>query len=348
MKNFNNPFEGLDKKMDQNASGVANKDETEEIITHLGQKQKTDADLDEKELLKRKFENILKNKIDQIPPGLIYDPEIEGIKSIYIGSRTTPDKKNYANVEINYDYTGEDGSLLNTTEDIDLHNDGSFIDERPGGNRIKKRLKNYSKDKMLGSILDTLAKAGLGKWWVFDPEKGRKIIILPPDPKYRSPRGADFVKRKRNEDRDRLAYLINHPANIMGVCPTELKRVTYGRGGKMGPDHPLGGLSDYRAFIFPRGVIFENAICENRLFHYQFDEEKVGGGRIDEETIKKIKENTISETEKERLMDVIAPPEDFARPKSQLNGIWHAKKDDPKQKQAFYQKIDTLIARDMA
>lgn len=305
----------------------------------------------EREIVKEKFDQTIKNQFNLIPQ-FCFISKLEGVKDISIIRPARPltnEKQIFANVF--YEAENHDGKVVERKFIVVIGEDG-----RLGGDEIPYELKHLTKEQILDEVIDALQKVRIGDWFVVRGKDGEPLEIIPPAdwPALENP------GKKRDEeeqgpwngrapiDTDRLDWFMSQPARLVGIQPSELVRVEYGKHGRYGIGIPQGSLSDYHAFLFPRGIMFENAVCENIIFYYTFED------RLSEEIIEKFRKRWMTQTEFEQLLDQVGFHQERVKGKPTLNAeskmyaARHRDMNNPQSKQAFYDDLQIFIDQNMA
>lgn len=213
-----------------------------------------------KEELAERFNKILKGKFNLIPEGSNFKSNIKGVNYINI---LTPEEPTQAFAYISYNIE-KDGRSIERYETASIFDDGTFSMKMPRG------LKNLgvTHEDIFKEVLDDLESINMDKMIMDDDGS-----IIPPEPislPYGEGKGK---KEKAIMDKQRLAFFMKQEGLIYAAYPSKLSRKSYGRNGRFGSEKNLGGLSDYHYFVFKKGLIFENAVCENNVYFSIFDED---------------------------------------------------------------------------
>lgn len=293
----------------------------------------------EQEILQSEFNQVLKDKFRLIPNGSTFFSKLEGVKDIRIF--TPRDKENPENAYIMPFYDGENrnGKTIEKHTTFTINNEGGILGEVP------EELKHLTRNQIIKEALDDLTSIGLK---ILD----KRTIFLDDDLEVIPPGDWPMAKRiKQGEhksrvplDPDRYQFFTQQQDLLYVVHPGKLTRINYGAGDRFGTGSKIADLSDYHSFIFPKGVIFENEVCENNLFYYQYDNE------LSKEIIQKIKDEGLSQDEQKQLLDTIGFHVERVKDKStlQLEGKRYDRKhadhnDSPQVKQIFYSQLQSFI-----
>ena len=229
----------------------------------------------EHEIVKEKFDQTIKNQFDLIPR-FFFISKLEGVKDIGImraPQSSIKDKQIFANVF--YETENRDGKITDRSFTVTIGEHRAL-----GGDKIPYALKHLTKEQVLGEVIDALQKVRIGSWFMLRGKDGEPLEIIPPAdwPTLENP-GRERGEEEQGPwngrapiDTDRLDWFMSQPARLIGIQPSELVRVEYGKHGRYGIGVPQGSLSDYHAFLFPRGIMFENAVCEKMIFYFNFKE----------------------------------------------------------------------------
>ena len=351
----------MDKQFDkypahENEDLAIPKEELEETINHLGAigaaqnyAQKTDdvksQRTTERELAKEKFDQTIKNQFNLIPQ-FSFISKLEGIKDISIIRPKTEEKQVFANVF--YETENQDGKIVERKFVIVIGENGEL-----GGDKIPSKL-NITKEQILNEVIDALQKVRIGNWFVLRGKNGEALEIIPPAD-WPTPENSSQREDGEQEpwngrapiDTDRLDWFMSQPTCLTGIQPSELVRIEYGKHGRYGIGAPQGSLSDYHAFLFPRGIMFENAVCENMIFYYTFKE------RLSEEIIEKFRKRWMTQIEFDQLLDQIGFHQERVKGKSTLNTeskvytARHRDRNNLQSKQDFYDDLQVFINQNL-
>ena len=289
---------------------------TTEIIEHVTNEEKEDTgikdieskkeEINKEDALKKEFENVLKDKFDFIPEGSNFSSNIEGIRRIYIAPSIEKSRKS-TQIYVYYDSYNKSGESM-------VHHTTLYIDNTGHiGGDLPTELKDIDRNDILSEVLVDLKSFNFGKHVELDD-----MVIIPPGP-WVSSRGEKNPPGEKQErvtiDIDRLKFFEGHPELLLSVKPGKLTRIRYGKGGKYGSGINRADLSDYHAFLFPKGAIFENNVCENNIYYYLYEKEILDDVK---DITKKILERTISVDEKHSLLGKLGYHIERVKNKTQL------------------------------
>lgn len=197
-------------------------------------KQESSEAAAEKKLPQERFNDVLKNKFDLIPPGCKFSSHLKGVDSINI--LPSPNKNSAFAMVF---YKRKDRGYHTT---FNIRMNGAF------DGKIPEELRHLTQEDIYNEILDDLDKIGLDFWFVLDEN------ILPPG------KGAGGKKIKsgeggepRPEEPERIDFL-RHQSELL-LKFTNKKE----------------GLSGYRGFIFPNFCVLENSEFGNAAYFIDFD-----------------------------------------------------------------------------
>jgi len=154
-------------------------------------------------------------------------------------------------------------------ESVERHVTLPITDTGSLSGQLPKELRHLTKDQIFSEILDNLEAEGLDDWLVI--QEG--VIIPPGEWEGAGKKSRDDEPRERAAlDRDRFRFFRRQPELLCKIRPGENTRVRYGSYGQYGPREVKAGLTDYHAFVFPKGVMFENVVTENNLYFHEFNQ----------------------------------------------------------------------------
>lgn len=232
----------------------------------------------EREALLADFDTYIKDKIDLLPEGCLLASELEGVESVRIDKPAN--SKTQFHVGLNYNAIVR-GKQKPRSFSFTITNNG----EARGitGADRPKELEHLTSNEILREIVDDFKKLNLGARWI-----KIKGFNLPPGPWSREQAGENpRPTQEAPQDLDRLEFFGKHPACLLKLYPEIEVRKKEGK----------GGLSEYAIFLYPRGVIFENAYCENRIYYFIFE------SPIPPDFMEKIQRNSFSAAELEAFLD---------------------------------------------
>lgn len=284
----------------------------------------------EEEEVKKEFDAVLKDRFPAVPSCNIKS-EIPGVDSISIINPTGGNEG--VNVKLFYNGKNREGRVIEKSIDGSIAPDGIL------SMRIPSELKGITQETVLKQVLKNLKEIGIGIYYFLDDD----IEILPPGDLTGPRKIQGGAEKKKPIDKDRFTIFTKQPEVVMGLCPGRLTRIRYGKEGRYGTGTRVGDLSDYHTFIFPKGMVFENAVCENAIFYSLFE------GRIPDDTIEKIKKRELSREEMNTVLEQIGFHTERVKGKKELRNEGKRYGDHPdmnatpQAKQAFYNKLDAFI-----
>ena len=317
----------------------------EKIIAEA-QKKKIERAQKEDAALREKFDRVLKGRFHHISPTIGgFEPKL-GPSYTYI-SVFPNENGTAANVVVYFEAKSNKG------EWVERNVTGSIGENGILNLRLPKELaEEADNDKIFRAILDHFETKNLDKCLnlaMFNG--GQPLEIIPPGP-WDSPE----LKNKGPEhsraaiDSARLDFLLNQPDLIMAIAPGTLTRIEYGRSGRYGTGKQIGTLSDYHAFVFPRGAIFENAVEENNIYYYLYNQalspddiEKISG------FLDRKRQESVTEEELKEFLKLIGLHKEMAKNKKTLMAEGkkyvesHASSSKPANRQQFYQNFQHFI-----
>jgi len=261
--------------------------------------------------LQSEYDKILKNKYNLIPAGCNFTSDLKNLNN-YVIMPNNEGENNYCNIVIYY-------NSKNKRSEDKIHHSTLTVSDSDGKIQISDfskipELRGITKEALLHEIFDKLKSICLDKWVVL---KDRNLTIIPPGD-WTTPKGNNREGRERSMiDERRFLFFLRQPNLQAVIGPGRLTRVEYGRGGKFGSGIPAD-ISDYHAFIFNRGVIFENAVRENRIYFYNFEKENLENIRG---VIERLKNTGASAEEQNQLLNRIGFHIQCLRDKSTLEAL---------------------------
>lgn len=240
LSRFNTPFEAL---------RPLTEDETQEEET-------TQESLDDR------FNRVLKGRFGDIPPGSRFASNLEGVVDITALSARISSGDDRAMIVVFYNSKNRNGETVEKHTTLSITESGSLSGQLP------HELRRLTKDQILNEVLENLEAEGLDDWLVIQGG-----VIIPPgewENEGKKSRG-DEPRERAALDRDRFKFFRRQPELLCKIRPGEDTRIRYGSYGQYGPREVKAGLTDYHAFVFRRGVLFENAVTENNLYYHPFD-----------------------------------------------------------------------------
>lgn len=321
----------------------------EPSIVNLGEKlleAKNRKRLEEEKSLADKFERVLKGKFEFVTTELGrlgFDSNLPGVDHITI----IPPYAGAIGVTIFYNGKNPEGKAL------EKHVSGSIPQNGEFSILLPRELNHLSNGQVFDEVLNDLKNLGLGKWISLKSlnDGNVPLEIIPPgdwnSPADNNENGDEKKSRAYLNDK-RLGFFTNQQSLLFCVSPGEMTRISYGRGGKYGTGQRAADLTDYHGYIFPSGVMFENAVCENKIRFYNFEE------KLSDEEIKKIQTVGLTLDEQRRFLHRVGFHVEQQKDKKQLRleGKEYPE-NHPKHKMPisvqtpFYQRLQNFIDANM-
>jgi hypothetical protein len=321
---FNTPFEALKQQLDTAPDTAKSEDQTDP----------------RREFLADRFEALLKGRFGDIPPGSRFESDLEGVVDITLISVKAPAGNDRAMAIIFYKAVGKDGDPVERSVTLPLTDSGALSGKLPS------ELRHLSKGQILDEILDNVEAEGLDDW--LDIQDG--VIIPPGEWESSGKKGSGEKSRERAAlDRDRFRFFRQQSNLLCKIRPGENTRIRYGSHGQYGPKEGKAGLTDYHAFVFPKGVMFENAVTENNLYFFTFDQ-PIAEDLADQIKRKKLDPNSIQqELLKRGFFDTATKTKNELRLEGKRYPKKHPHRSWPKsRKRVFYDELEDFINTNLA
>lgn len=290
---------------------------------------------------KREFDEVLKGRFTHIPTGSNFESELPGVKDMTIMKAPYSDEA--ALVVLFYGAKTKTGETVERSTTCTVNKDGQII------GKIPSELRGLAHGEVLKETLEHLKGIKLDKW--FSMQIPGLEILPPGDWESYGSKGEGGIRERAPIDERRFGFFMDQPHLLAALEPGQLARINYGKAGRFGPGVKNASVSDYHAFIFPRGVIFENVVCENNIYFYAFD----GGVSLSQDEVDKIKNGGVSEEERESFFGKIGLHVERQKAKQELRSEGkryphpHPAKDaSPEVKQKFYDELQEFINQNLA
>ena len=293
--------------------------------------------------------SVLENRFNRIPEGCEFTSRLEGVNKISI---VTPEDDSHAYAVLFYEGTSKGDEPVERNTTLSIFTTGDLSGKLP------KELSHLSRADILNEVLLDLKSVGLDhpffRWHSLDDDELE--IIAPGDWDMSEQEEGQGEPRSRVPiDPERLNFFVQHPDVLMGVTPGKLTRVRYGKAGRFGTGTPRAFFSDYHAVVLPRGIMFENAACENAIYYETFDDETLPEGRIPEEIIEKIRSGEMTVEERKALLAKIGFHAMRQKDKKELSAkgqryprIHPGIGAPDSQRKRFYDDLNAFIATNLA
>lgn len=198
----------------------------------------TNTETIERQELQSRFENILKDKFKEVPPGAVFPSKISDTETIsFFAPPKSEDPKNL------YVIVGYKEGGMDRHANFSLFNDGTLSGRIPRA--LEGRVRSEDILREVINDAETL-DMDINFWLTVDMEK---IFPSGPWPEKERPSRGGGGGGKPNIDRDRLKFLRGQSEALFGFVN--------GR---------EGGFRGYRGFVFPNFVLLEHPETENAAY----------------------------------------------------------------------------------